>query len=757
MITHALGFSRMGKQRELKRALESHWRGETDRDALEATARELRLRHWTLQRDAGLDLLPVGDFSLYDHILDMTVMLGAAPERHAAPGHATDPAAYFLMARGGDGVAPMEMSKWFDTNYHYLVPELRPGRRFTPDCGRLIDQVDEAVRLGAPVKAVLPGPLTWLYLGKSDEPGFDRFQLLPAVVEAYAAITERLGSVCPWIQFDEPVLALDLPDPLTGGAFRRAYGALAEASGSARLLVATYFGSIAHNLPELAGTPLDAVHIDLVRAPEQFTPVLEALPRETVLSVGVVDGRNVWRVDAAKALKLIQRASDAKGEDNVMVATSCSLLHVPVDLRDETGLPDDVHRWMAFGREKCIEVSMLADAARGADAADWLEDNRTSWESRRSAPALCRRNVRERMADVGPAMFDRPDPYPRRREIQARRLGLPLLPSTTIGSFPQTPGIRAARRDFKAGHMDAKAYENAMRGCIADAVKRQEDLGLDVLVHGEPERNDMVEYFGEQLEGFCFTKNGWVQSYGSRCVKPPVIHGDVSRPRPMTVAWSEYAQSLTNKPMKGMLTGPVTILCWSFVRDDQPRADTCMQIALAIRDEVHDLERAGLAVIQVDEPALREGAPLRRRDWDYYFRWAVDCFRLSANGAASETQMHTHMCYSEFNDIVEHIAAMDADVISIEASRSRMELLDAFRRFSYPNEIGPGVYDIHSPRVPSAEEMLELLERAAEVVPVERLWVNPDCGLKTRGWKETMAALENMVRAAHMARDRFKR
>ena len=756
MLRHTLGFSRMGKQRELKKALEAYWRGGMDAQDLETTARELRHRHWELQRNAGIDLAPVGDFSLYDHILDMTVMLGAVPERYGSSGDGTDLETYFLMARGGQkhgkGVAPMEMSKWFDTNYHYLVPEFTPGQSFAPCSDKLFVEAEEAKAAAAPFKVVLPGPFTYLYSGKSMVAGFNRFDHLDALVRVYRDILDRLSRVCDWIQLDEPVLATTLPPEYAEGRFGKVYEVLVEAAGSAKLMLATYFGSIAHNMPELARTPVAALHLDLARFSEQLQPVMDALSPRTALSLGVVDGRNIWRVDADKALGLIGRAVAAVGLDRVMLAPSCSLLHVPVDLADESELPPEIKEWMAFGLEKCHELRMLGDAVEGKDVSDWLESNRAAWDGRRRAPALNRKTVRQRVSERTPDMLSRSLPYTERRALHEKRFALPLLPTTTIGSFPQTPEIRVARRDYKREFIDQRTYVRAMQQCIQEVVDHQEELGLDVLVHGEPERNDMVEYFGERLEGFCFTRNGWVQSYGSRCVKPPVIYGDVSREQPMTVFWSSFAQSLTAKPMKGMLTGPVTILCWSFVRDDQPRSETCRQIALAIRDEVGDLEQAGLGVIQVDEPALREGAPLRREDWDEYFGWAVDCYRLAANGARPETQIHTHMCYSEFNEIVEWIAAMDADVISIEASRSRMELLDAFQRFDYPNEIGPGVYDIHSPRVPGVEEIQDLLHRAARVIPVTRLWVNPDCGLKTRGWKETMAALKNMVRAAELVR-----
>lgn len=759
MLTHTLGFSRMGKHRELKKALEAYWKGESDIPALEQTARECRRNIWQWQQDAGLDMVPVGDFSLYDHMLDMTAMLGAVPERYAFSGNNVDPETYFLMARGGrkqgQGVTAMEMSKWFNTNYHYLVPEFSPGQKFALRSDKLFRELEEAVEAGIPAKAVLPGPFTYLYLGKSTTQGFDRFTHLDAIVDVYAAILEKCAKLCPWVQLDEPVLAVDLPPAFQGGRFRETYASLVQAAAPAKLMVATYFGSIAHNAAELADTPLAGLHVDVARAPEQLEDVVQVLGPDTALSLGVVDGRNIWRVDADKALALCRKALSAVGGERLLLAPSCSLLHVPVDLEGETALPQEVRRWMAFGLEKCRELRMLADTMTGGDTSAWLEDNRAAWNSRRTSPALRNPRLRAALSELRPEMYSRAAPYEQRRKLQEERLHLPLLPTTTIGSFPQTPEIRAARRAFKSGQMREQAYIQTMRQCIADAVAKQEALGLDVLVHGEPERNDMVEYFGEQLEGFCFTQHGWVQSYGSRCVKPPVIYGDVLRKQPMTVSWASYAQELSDKPVKGMLTGPVTILCWSFVRDDQPRNETCLQLAMAIREEVADLERAGLGVIQVDEPALREGAPLRKKDWGAYFGWAVECFRLAANGAASETQVHTHMCYSEFNEIMPWIAAMDADVISIEASRSRMELLECFGTFAYPNEIGPGIYDIHSPRVPDVDEMRDLLRRAAAVVPAKRLWVNPDCGLKTRGWEESLAALRNMVRAAALMRAEY--
>jgi 5-methyltetrahydropteroyltriglutamate--homocysteine methyltransferase len=771
MLTHTLGFPRMGAARELKKALETFWAGATPLDqnrgqglsqegaALFETARALRLRHWTQQVQAGVDLVPVGDFSLYDHMLDMACRLGAAPARFGPAPTAPEAALahYFRMARGGGDLPAMEMTKWFDTNYHYLVPELSRGQTFAPDARALLDQLDEALAAGFRVKAVLPGPCTFLHLSKSVDAGFDRFDLLPALTEAYAKIIGQVAQRAAWIQLDEPVLALDLPQHLPR-RFRAALARLIQAAKPAKVMLATYFGGVGQNADVYSGLELGALHLDLARAPEQLPGVYDHLAPNTALSLGVVDGRNIWRVDADRALALLDQAVAKLGAERVLVAPSCPLLHCPVDLEGETRLNPEVRQWMAFALQKCGEVRKLADCAggldrsRGISCADWLADNRNIRKARAKNPLLNNPDVARRMAAVGPEMLARPLPYAERARLQRKALTLPPLPTTTIGSFPQTAEVRAARAKLKKGALSNADYRRFIEDTIRDTVGLQERLGLDVLVHGEPERNDMVEYFGEQLGGFCFTQNGWVQSYGSRCVKPPVIYGDVSRPAPMTVAWSRYAQSLTKKPMKGMLTGPVTILCWSFVRDDQPRADTCRQIALALRDEVADLEAAGIGVIQIDEPALREGLPLRRADWDGYLAWAVDAFRLAVGAAAAQTQIHTHMCYCEFNEIVEWIAKLDADVISIEASRSRMELLEAFRRFRYPNEIGPGVYDIHSPRVPGTAEMLDLLKRAAEVIPADRLWVNPDCGLKTRAWPETLASLTNMVEAARLAR-----
>ena len=752
-IATNLGFPRIGAQRELKRALESYWAGKSDRAALLEKARELRASHWRLQRDLGIEHVPSNDFSLYDQVLDAAQLVGAVPPRYGAL--EADPLrAYFAMARGlqdgGIDVAAMEMTKWFDTNYHYIVPELFPGMSFQRGSDKPILELREAAAIDVRTRPVLLGPVSFLLLGKLH--GASPVTLLDRLLPVYEELLGALGREgAEWVQLDEPCLVTDLADDARG-AMRTAYERLARVARAPRLLVATYFGALGSNLDLAASLSVAGLHVDLVRGPEQLDAICRALPADRFLSAGVVDGRNVWRADLDAALGTLQRIADVRGTERLLVGPSCSLLHCPVDRRAEVGLDEELASWLAFATDKLAEVSALARAVDGGStSSDLFEQSRACQASRRSSKRVHDPAVAARLAAITPAMKGRQSPYGTRRERQ-KALSLPLLPTTTIGSFPQTSEVRAARAELKAGRRDLASYEAFLRAETERTIRRQEALGLDVLVHGELERNDMVEYFGEQLSGFAFTKNGWVQSYGSRCVKPPIIYGDVSRPQPMTVAWSSYAQSLTKLPMKGMLTGPVTILQWSFVRVDQPRATTCRQIALAIRDEVTDLEAAGLRIVQIDEPAIREGLPLRRAEWPAYLEWAVDAFRLASSSVRDETQVHTHMCYSEFNDIIESIAAMDADVVSIETSRSRMELLGAFATFRYPNEVGPGVYDIHSPRVPSVDEIAELLARAARVLPLEHIWVNPDCGLKTRGWPEVEQALANMVEAARRLR-----
>lgn len=750
---HNLGFPRIGTDRELKFALERYWRGEIAQQELESIAAVLQQRHWQLQADAGLDFVPVGDFSLYDQVLDMSVMLGAIPERFQpfTPG---DIDAYFRMARGrapsGVPVRPCDMSKWFDSNYHYIVPELEPKQCFTLHGERLFAAVEAAQRLGHHPKPVIIGPLTWLWLSKAAG-DFDKLSLLDTLVPVYAQLLHCLAELgVAWVQIDEPALVLDLPLSWKS-AYENVYHRLQ--TRSINILLTTYFGELGENTSLACRLPVAGLHIDVVRAPEQLTGVLDNLPGHKTLSLGLIDGRNIWRADLEKALATVAAVRERFSGD-LWLAPSCSLLHVPLDLRRETGLDTQVKSWLAFAVQKLDELALLRLALlEGHDAVrKELDTVATALYSRRHSSLVQNATVAARLAGIEDKPAQRCSDYRVRWERQQAVLNLPLYPTTTIGSFPQTDAIRRVRRDFKAGSITEAAYVEEIRQHIRDCVKEQENLGLDVLVHGEAERNDMVEYFAEQLQGFAQTAHGWVQSYGSRCVKPPIIYGDVSRRGAMTVEWIRYAQSLTDKPMKGMLTGPVTILNWSFVRDDQPRAATAFQLALAIRDEVLDLEAAGIKVIQIDEAALREGLPLRQAHRQAYLDWAVRAFRITACGVKDETQIHTHMCYSEFNDIIDAIAAMDADVVTIEASRSNMALLDAFIDFAYPNGIGPGVYDIHSPNIPTRDDIIALLRRAGERIAIDQLWVNPDCGLKTRRWEEVRPALRNMVEAARRLR-----
>lgn len=754
-ILHNLGFPRIGAQRELKRAQEAYWRGDIDAEQLEQTGRELRARHWQLQADLGLDLVPVGDFSWYDSMLDLSTTLGVVPGRFDWPGGSVDLDTYFRMARGrapsGLPAAACEMTKWFDSNYHYIVPELEQDQRFALSSDRLFDQVAEAQALGFRVKPVLPGPLTWLRLGKTKGGDFDKLSLLNSLLPVYSELLHRLKvQGVEWVQIDEPILALDLPIAWKN-AFEASYNRL-HVPGLKRLLTC-YFGPLQDNLGLACTLPVDGLHLDAVRAPDELASALDKLPAYKVLSVGIVDGRNIWRTDLNAVLARLSGAKERLGE-RLWLAPSCSLLHVPIDLEQENDLDPEMKTWLAFATQKLEELVTLRRALDdGAKSVLYeLETSRRILAARGTSTRLHNQEVRHRVSAVTDEMGQRISTYPHRAGLQHRTFGLPLFPTTTIGSFPQTAEIRGTRQDYKQGRIDQEEYTRRIKSEIELVVRKQEELGLDVLVHGEAERNDMVEYFGEQLEGFAFTRNGWVQSYGSRCVKPPILFGDVSRPRPMTLDWISYAQSLTGKPMKGMLTGPVTILNWSFVREDQPYADTCLQVALALRDEIGDLEAAGIRIIQIDEAALREGLPMRKAAWKEYLDWAVWAFRVTASGVADGTQIHTHMCYSEFNDIIEAIAAMDADVITIETSRSDMELLDAFEGFAYPNGIGPGVYDIHSPNVPEVDRIVDLMQKAAQRIPAERLWINPDCGLKTRNWPEAERALENMVSAAQRLR-----
>ncbi len=757
--THNLGFPRIGAKRELKFALESYWKGQDSREDLKAAGAALRQRHWEDQ--AGLDLVPVGDFSFYDQVLDMSFTLGNLPERvRGFHGDALDN--YFRVARGRSaegselhaaccgGVAAGEMTKWFDTNYHYIVPEFSATTEFKLDASRLIDQLAEAQSLGVKAKPVIIGPVTYLWLGKAKDDS-DRLALLPRLVAVYVELLEVLAKQgVEWVQIDEPVLVTEL-DADWRHAFNLAYHDLK--ASRVKLLLATYFGALQENLHLAANLPVAGLHLDAINARDEVVSLVDMLPAHKLLSLGVINGRNIWKADLSATLDWLEPIAARLGE-RLWIAPSCSLLHVPVDLACERKLDADIRSWLAFALQKLEELQVLAMALnQGRDAVkDALAANRAAIVARRASPRVNNPAVKAALAGINAALGKRAGAYAERAAKQAAQLKLPAFPTTTIGSFPQTAEIRQARSQFKSGQLAFAGYRQAMQAEIARSVREQEALGLDVLVHGEAERNDMVEYFGEQLDGYAFSQFGWVQSYGSRCVKPPILFGDISRPNAMTVEWIQYAQSLTQKPMKGMLTGPVTILNWSFVRDDQPRSVSCHQLALAMREEVLDLERAGVRVIQIDEAALREGLPLRKSQWKTYLNWAVQSFRITANGVRDETQIHTHMCYSEFNDIIAAIADMDADVITIETSRSDMELLEVFDNFKYPNEIGPGVYDIHSPNIPSQEHIVQLMRKAAERIPAQRLWVNPDCGLKTRAWGEVIPALTNMVAAAKTLR-----
>ncbi len=756
---HNLGFPRIGAKRELKFGLEAYWKGQSGRDELKALGAQLRARHWADQQ--SLDLVPVGDFSFYDQVLDMSFTLGNLPRR-VRDFHGDPLDNYFRVARGRSaesaeahaqccgGVAAGEMTKWFDTNYHFIVPEFDAATSFALDASRLLEQLAEARAQGLKAKPVIVGPVTYLALGKVKDES-DKLALLPKLLPVYAELLRTLaGEGVEWVQIDEPILVTEL-EAGWDQVFQAAYAALS--GNGVKLLLATYFGQLKENLPLVAGLPVQGVHLDAINARDEVAALIAALPEDRVVSLGVINGRNIWKSDLDSVLDWLEPVAKQLG-DRLWIAPSCSLLHVPVDLASEQKLDGEVKSWLAFALQKLAELDLLARALKGGRVSVEAElaANRQAVTARRKSPRVNKLAVKAAVAAIDAGLGQRQTAYAVRASKQAALLKLPAFPTTTIGSFPQTGEIRHARSEYKAGRLDETGYRAAMRAEIARSVEEQEALGLDVFVHGEAERNDMVEYFGEQLDGYAFSQFGWVQSYGSRCVKPPILFGDISRPKAMTVEWIQYAQSLTSKPMKGMLTGPVTILNWSFVRDDQPRSVSCRQLALAIRQEVLDLERAGVRVIQIDEAALREGLPLRRAQWQEYLDWAVECFRITANGVKDETQIHTHMCYSEFNDIIASIADMDADVITIETSRSDMELLDAFDSFKYPNEIGPGVYDIHSPNIPTQAHIVDLMKKAAERIPAERLWVNPDCGLKTRQWVEVIPALTNMVAAARTLR-----
>ncbi|OHE75720.1 MAG: 5-methyltetrahydropteroyltriglutamate--homocysteine S-methyltransferase [Verrucomicrobia bacterium RIFCSPHIGHO2_12_FULL_41_10] len=753
--SHILGFPRIGAKRELKRGVEAYWRGEISQQELHQIGQKVKEANWQIQHDAGLDFVTVGDFSWYDQVLDASALLGVIPDRFGKITGNLSLDTYFCMARGQapnvKETTACEMTKWFNTNYHYIVPELTINQEFRITSEKLFDEIKDAQQLGHHVKPVVIGPLTYLWLSKSKGYDFDKLTLLEKLIPVYNELFARLNQLnVKWVQIDEPILVLDLPKPWLE-AYNRAYRALQF--GTTRCLLATYFGAVQENLSVANQLPVHGLHLDLCSALQEMA--LPLIAKDKVLSLGIVNGRNIWRTDLEKALALIQWAKETHG-DRLWISTSCSLMHSPVDLDNETLLDAEFKSWLAFAKQKVAEVALLTKVQTSSKAAiaDALKENQAAIASRTNSPRVNNQAVQARMKQVMPKQAQR-TPYAQRAEIQRQAFQLPLFPTTTIGSFPQTKEIRTARQEYKAGRLDENAYTQAMRQEIAKVISQQEALGLDVLVHGEAERNDMVEYFGELLNGFSFTAHGWVQSYGSRCVKPPIIYGDVSRLQAMTVPWSSYAQSLTKQLVKGMLTGPVTILAWSFVRDDQSYADTALQIALALRDEVTDLEKAGIHVIQIDEPAFREILPLRKSDWQNYFDWAVYCFRIASSGVEDKTQIHTHMCYCEFNDVIQAIADLDADVITLESSRSEMELLKAFETFAYPNEMGPGVYDIHSPRVPSTQEIIDNLERAIQYIPATRLWVNPDCGLKTRNWPEVIQALSHMVEASKCMREKY--
>ena len=766
-----LGTPRIGPRRELKTALENYWSGRIDEASLLKTAAQLRADNWARQKARGVTVIPSNDFSFYDQVLDTSVMVGAIPDVYNWTGGEVSLATYFAMARGsqgedaacehgyvhhhhGHGAPAQEMTKWFDTNYHNMVPEFSKEQSFALSSTKPIDEYREARALGYRTRPVLVGPVTFLKLGKSHDASFSNLSLLDRLLPVYIEVLNKLATEgADWVQLDEPCLVLDL-DANEKAALKTAYSELALKVPGTKIMLATYFGELGDNADLVAKLPVAGVHLDLVRGKGEIDTVLSKMPADRVISLGVIDGRNIWRANLPAILDRIEPVVTGRGAHLIEIAPSCSLLHVPIDLDQETPLDADLKSWLAFSLQKMSELSALGRAlAVGRNTVkDELAASAAAAAARKASPKVHNKAVAERVAAITADMANRRRAFAKRAQIQRARFKLPVFPTTTIGSFPQTSDVRKARAAFTKGTISQADYEGFLREETRRTIAWQEEIGLDVLVHGEFERNDMVQYFGEQLSGFAFTKSAWVQSYGSRCVRPPILFGDVSRPKPMTVEWWKYAQSLTKRPMKGMLTGPVTILNWSFVRDDIPRSESCRQIALAIRDEVTDLEKAGATMIQIDEAALREGLPLRRSEWKTYLDWAVGSFRITASGVADETQIHTHMCYSEFNDIIDAIGAMDADVISIETSRSKMELLDAFVTYKYPNEIGPGVYDIHSPRVPDVEEMTGLIEKARSHLTADQIWINPDCGLKTRGWPEVRSALTNMVEAARQAR-----
>ena len=745
MITTAtIGYPRIGPKRELKKALESFWKGDIKENELQSTAKDLRKKNWEIQKENGIDLITSNDFSFYDQVLDTICLLGAVPDRYNWQGDDVDLKTYFAMARGSQtkelDVSALEMTKWFDTNYHYLVPELKSDQKFKISSQKPFEEFKEAQSAGYKTKPVLLGPITFLLLSKSTE-GKNTLDLLDNLLPVYLEIVKKLNELgAEWIQIDEPIFVKDLDEGVVS-KIKKTLNSIKEAAGNSKILLTTYFESIDQKVKEeVFASDVDAVHLDLVRGENNFNYIKDS---NKTLSLGVINGRNIWKSDLTQ---IIDQIKDVKGD--FIISSSCPLLHTPYDLDLETKVPENIKKWLAFAKQKLQEINILKQNINHGEAKSDLTDNKACIEERKKSSLIHDDNVKARVKTINEDTLNRQSKYEDRAKIQRDIFNLPLYPTTTIGSFPQTKDVRQARAKNRKGELSNEDYDKFLEDKTIEAIKRQEELGIDVIVHGEFERNDMVEYFGENLKGFTFTSSGFVQSYGSRCVKPPIIFGDVSRPEPMTVRWSKFAQKQTSSIVKGMLTGPITILQWSFVRDDQPRQTTAEQIAFAIRDEVADLESNGIRMIQIDEPALREGLPLKRKDWDEYLKWSVNAFRISAAVVKNETQIHTHMCYAEFEDIIDSIAALDADVISIETSRSRMELLKTFEKFKYPNEIGPGVYDIHSPRVPKKDEMVELIKKASKQIDPKRLWVNPDCGLKTRGWPETIDALKEMVSAA---------
>ena len=745
MITTAtIGYPRIGPKRELKKALESFWKGDIKENELQSTAKDLRKKNWEIQKENGIDLITSNDFSFYDQVLDTICLLGAVPDRYNWQGGDVDLKTYFAMARGSQtkelDVSALEMTKWFDTNYHYLVPELKSDQKFKISSQKPFEEFKEAQSAGYKTKPVLLGPITFLLLSKSTE-GKNTLDLLDNLLPVYLEIVKKLNDLgAEWIQIDEPIFVKDLDEGVVS-KIKKTLNSIKEAAGNSKILLTTYFESIDQKVKEeVFASDVDAVHLDLVRGENNFNYIKDS---NKTLSLGVINGRNIWKSDLTQ---IIDQIKDVKGD--FIISSSCPLLHTPYDLDLETKVPENIKKWLAFAKQKLQEINILKQNINHGEAKSELTDNKACIEERKKSSLIHDDNVKARVKTINEDTLNRQSKYEDRAKIQRDIFNLPLYPTTTIGSFPQTKDVRQARAKNRKGELSNEDYDKFLEDKTIEAIKRQEELGIDVIVHGEFERNDMVEYFGENLKGFTFTSSGFVQSYGSRCVKPPIIFGDVSRPEPMTVRWSKFAQKQTSSIVKGMLTGPITILQWSFVRDDQPRQTTAEQIAFAIRDEVADLESNGIRMIQIDEPALREGLPLKRKDWNEYLKWSVNAFRISAAVVKNETQIHTHMCYAEFEDIIDSIAALDADVISIETSRSRMELLKTFEKFKYPNEIGPGVYDIHSPRVPKKDEMVELIKKASKQIDPKRLWVNPDCGLKTRGWPETIDALKEMVSAA---------